>query len=300
MHGSHCTQVAVSLLWNDELSADTIIIEVRRIAGHGLEFSCRGLSDRLKIALLEASVAPIHTRGRYISLCSSVSFDGNLGLSPLNAEQFCEGLAPVFAMIRDRYYESRLEAAKMLCDALSPLPSMQLLKLALDTLLDSLQSLLTDPYEQIRQFGVMAIAEILQSEREQQGKEMATAISKRSAILASLLQLIDISPDENERLERNKQQRYMYPYETAQRRRTAMCCLATLSHRQPCLVLTALTIAGYPLEDMWLFAAAQLQDEHSRQWAENDVARCYHCGASSREASPRMLTTGNSSHLALF
>ncbi len=73
-------------------------------------------------------------------------------------EQFLTGVKPLFAMATDQFYEPRLEASKMLCDLATKEKKFLELKECHELCLKSLDALLLDDFDDVKQFAVMAFA----------------------------------------------------------------------------------------------------------------------------------------------
>jgi hypothetical protein len=82
-----------------------------------------------------------------------------LSSSKISPDQFLGGVKPIFIMSAEPFFESRLEAAKMLCDlALHPDRSLLQLPDCREQCLVALEKLVTDDFEYVRQHAMCALS----------------------------------------------------------------------------------------------------------------------------------------------
>ncbi len=82
-----------------------------------------------------------------------------LSSSKISPEQFMGGVKPIFNMAAEPFFESRLEAAKMLCDlALHPDRSLLQLPECREQCISALEGLIKDDFEYVRQHSMCALS----------------------------------------------------------------------------------------------------------------------------------------------
>lgn len=93
-----------------------------------------------------------------------VDNDLNCNFEPISKEFFLEGLEYMSSLAHDMFFESRLEAVKMLCDlsekSLQYLDSEQ----ASDIIVKALSELLNDDFEEVKEYSLMALASFVEIE----------------------------------------------------------------------------------------------------------------------------------------
>lgn len=81
----------------------------------------------------------------------------------ITSEQFLNGVQPIFVMSSEPFFESRLEAAKMLCDlAKHPEHSMLQLEQCRKSSISCLEKLVDDQFELVKQFAMCALSEFIE------------------------------------------------------------------------------------------------------------------------------------------
>jgi len=103
---------------------------------------------------------------------------------PVSDEQFFKGIQPIFVMADAPNIEARLESAKMLCDLFVQNKSQLQLEQCKQSCVRSLETLLADPFDDVRQHAIMALANLA----DIPGYEMELI---QSSILSVVLSLID-------------------------------------------------------------------------------------------------------------
>lgn len=82
-----------------------------------------------------------------------------LSSSKTSPEQFLNGVAPIFTMAVEPFFESRLESAKMLCDlALHPDRSLLQIPECREKVLTALETLVNDQFEYVKQHSMCALS----------------------------------------------------------------------------------------------------------------------------------------------
>ena len=162
----------------------------------------------------KSSITPLHSPMRS-PFSSFYSKDGFSTKKPTQQE-FLDGIQPIFMMIRhkDSTVESRIQAAKMLCDV----SSKNLCYLELDAFrsdcIQALKTLIVDDNADVRQYAVMATAAFAEL-------PCYVEMILHSCLLVAMFELVENSPCPEE------------AYATAQVRRTAAILLANLSKSHP-------------------------------------------------------------------
>jgi hypothetical protein len=81
---------------------------------------------------------------------------GALSCTPISDEEFSRGVQPIFNMCGSKIYEARLEGSKMLCDLFQQGPSQLQLPPVARACIESVEKLLCDGFDDIKQHSVMA------------------------------------------------------------------------------------------------------------------------------------------------
>lgn len=134
-------------------------------------------------------------------------------------QEFLDGIQPIFMMIKhkDSTVESRIQAAKMLCDVSGKNICYLELEAFRIECASALKALLTDDDADVRQYAVMATAAFAEL-------PCYVKLFLDSSILVAMFELVESTPSPEE------------AYATAQVRRTAASLLAILSKSHPYIV----------------------------------------------------------------
>lgn len=179
------------------------------------------------------------------------------GVNPTNLvteEQFLKGIRPIYSMATDGLFEPRLEASKMLCDLALKEKKFLENKECFELCMKSLEKLLNDDFEDVKQFAVMAFALFAEIPFYQERLS--------SFVLDGLIQLINNCPRE------------LPAYYSAQMRRKSAQGLSFLAKSNPMKIMEQLKNMGYQTERDWLDHCATVFDKKTREFALQ-IAVCY-------------------------
>jgi len=173
--------------------------------------------------------------------------DGVFNSKKATEQEFLEGIQPIFMMIKHKNssIESRIQAAKMLCDV----SGKNLCYLELESFrtecVSALKTLLDDDDADVRQYAVMATAAFA---------ELPSYVKMllHSSILVAIFELVESTPSPVE------------AYATAQVRRTAASLLATLCKSDPNTVKAELEKQHCDIEG-WLKIVYTIEDLRTRE-----------------------------------
>jgi hypothetical protein len=243
----------VSIFWDPQ--AFDHMVEVKRFYGEG--FGLHDLFHALQQAVLKEK-APATKKGGFLSRKAlplppafARSSSGNT-----SEESFIEGVQPIFRMAQEIFLESRLEAAKMLCDlAAKKQPYLQL-PACVDGCVNALCVLLAeDQWEDVKQIAIVALSSFLEL------PAYKDSFAKREE-LSLLADLVANCP--------NKDQAYLY----AEVRRKAALSLKLVSQSHAGDVLGVLQSQGYKSVDQWTSHVYSITDDRCRDLA-NELSTCY-------------------------
>mmetsp|Transcript_4438 Transcript_4438/g.4854 ORF Transcript_4438/g.4854 Transcript_4438/m.4854 type:complete len:425 (+) Transcript_4438:157-1431(+) len=173
----------------------------------------------------------------------------------ISEEQFLSGLKPIQSMSSDQFYEPRLEASKMLCDLATKEKKFLELKECHELCLKSLDALLLDDFDDVKQFAVMAFASFAEFPLYQK-----SFLELRA--LESLVHLINNCPRE------------IPSYHSAQMRRKAAIGLSLLARAHPNEMREVLVDMGYETEQAWLDHCGTILDKRTRE-AAMSMSKCF-------------------------
>lgn len=178
------------------------------------------------------------------------SFSGlSLSYKKPTQQEFLDGIQPIFKMLdhKDSTVESRIQAAKMLCDLSTKNNSYLEIDAFRIPCMKRLAILVNDEDADVRQYAVMAIKAFA---------ELPCYLEPilHSCILVALFELLEHTPTAQE------------AYATAQIRRTAASLLATLSKSHPYTVKEGLERQDCNVEK-WLKTVPGIADLRTRESA---------------------------------
>lgn len=193
-------------------SSDDYIIEAIRIKGDAKPF--HAFYKDFKSQLTNKIDEP--TKEMHLTL---------LPAPPLTETQFLHAVAPFFAMSKCEFFETRLEAVKMLCDLLGRHSEHLNSPVFVQGCVQSLEALVIDDFEDVRQHAIIAFNLLVKSPYPSFRLALV-----RSTALPMLLSMVDRPPEP--------------AYETLQVRREAAHVLATLAKFDAAGVLATLQEGG--------------------------------------------------------
>ncbi len=171
MNGSDHREIHVNIYWDS--NAEDHIIEMNRVRGDGLFPSTGEFYEVVrKYVLGEKYTAPkvVPTRRPMMPgpppLKRAATIPGASAPSMLpppapvstgvSKEMFLKGIKPIISMAEDYFFEPRLEAVKALCDIAKRSDELLAIDECRDSIVRVLNGLITDEFDDIRQFAVMA------------------------------------------------------------------------------------------------------------------------------------------------
>lgn len=163
LNGSDLREIHINCYWDSNIQDH--VIEMNRVKGDGLFPSTNEFYEILRQKVLgEHYTPPKVIPGRRpmmagpppLLLKRSSGSSGLPILPSVTEEMFLKGIKPIFAMAEDNYFEPRLEAAKALCDMSKRDRKMLLLSSCQQNIINCLNLLLQDEFDDIKQFAVMA------------------------------------------------------------------------------------------------------------------------------------------------
>jgi len=158
LNRSNVRELNVNVYWDDKMKDH--LVEVRRVYGDGVFIFGADIFAELVSGITREPLREMSS-GKLRRMDFTVPEDMLMELQ-LTLEQFIEGLRPVLTMANDQYYETRIEAVKMLCE----LPGSNgngrddqflLDETVVNEITPVLQKLLKDPFEDIQEFAVVAV-----------------------------------------------------------------------------------------------------------------------------------------------
>jgi len=166
-------------------------------------------------------------------------------------QEFLDGIQPIFMMIKhkDSTVESRIQAAKMLCDVSGKNICYLELEAFRTECVNALKALLNDEDADVRQYAVMATAAFAEL-------PCYVELILHSSILVAMFELVESTPSHSE------------AYVTAQVRRTAASLLAILSKSHPYIVKAELEKQHCDVEG-WLKNTSVLSREEDLRTRES-------------------------------
>lgn len=171
-------------------------------------------------------------------------------------EQFLEGIRCIFTMAREPFIETKLEAAKMICELTAEDHQFLTLQDCKTGIMSSLELLIADQDEEdVRQLAIVALAQFSEIPGYQ-------AEIIRCSVLSDIFLLADDVPVGEP------------VFETAQVRRESGRILANITSYDPCRVVKLLQDKDVPVED-WM--KKDLADERLRihaNKAKNYMKKC--------------------------
>lgn len=231
------------------------LLEFRRVYGDGIFDFDTDLCSALKVAFGQAT----STQGKQQGFLRSWSSQSGFFVPEFTFEEFQLSFQPILTLAEDPYYESRSEAVKILCEVLLQPANIAMIRsqpeLCLYPLLNTLSNLLQDHFEDIVEFAIVSITQLI--ERCQDSVELLQVIAsyQQGTLITLLLQQL-----KNER----KAQDY---YLNTQRRRLAAQALTCLAMSSPVLVSQHLQVKGYTTRSAWMDHAEMLRDKTLRSHA---------------------------------
>jgi len=169
-------------------------------------------------------------------------------------QEFLDGIQPIFMMIKhkDSTVESRIQAAKMLCDVSGKNICYLELEAFRTECVNALKALLNDEDADVRQYAVMATAAFAEL-------PCYVELILHSSILVAMFELVESTPSHSE------------AYVTAQVRRTAASLLAILSKSHPYIVKAELEKQHCDVEG-WLKNTSVLSREEDLRTRESSMS----------------------------
>lgn len=212
IRGSSCCEIQVFIYQDRQTSR--FIVETHRIKGDSKPF--------------------LSFHRDFKSLVTSAKKDkplSQLQFTPLDPpsvsdELFLEGLRPIFVMADAPNIEARLESAKMLCDLFVLSKSQLQLEQCKRSCVSSLERLLQDPFDDVKQHAIMALANLA----DIPGYEIE--LIRSHSILSIVVGLID----EDDSVSQSNQ------FETIQMRRECARILSSLTRHFATAVSTKVTL----------------------------------------------------------
>lgn len=178
---------------------------------------------------------------------------GSLSCSPITDDEYYRGLMPIFRMAEATNYEARLEAAKMLCDLFQQNQSQLQLPEVMQACVRSLEALVKDGFEDIKQHAIMAMSVL--SDLQCYKSDLITSSS-----LAVVVSLVTENPEPN------------LSYETIQIRRECAKILITLAQFNAAGVVESISrLHGATFLPHWFDQVQQLEDVRLRSHSEKAI-----------------------------
>lgn len=161
-----------------------------------------------------------------------MGFMGRLPANPVTPASFLTGITPIFNMAKESYFEPRLEASKMLCDlAQHREPALLQLVECRDQVIHSLESMVDDSFDAVKQHSMCALAAFVQT------PGYAESLVSKSNTLRVLFQAVVTTPSEP-------------AYETIQSRRECARVLCAVAKCDAVAVMTALRLGGVNINEL--------------------------------------------------
>jgi hypothetical protein len=190
------------------------------------------------------------------SLSSSAS---SSSASSVTEEQFLKGIQPLLQMSKETFFETRLEASKMLCDLSTKERNFLELPTCINLCCSSLELLLKDEFEDVKQFAVLALTAFAEFSSFYRSHILSSFGKSSLQEIVSLIRNVEVGSS---------------TYATAQMRRKASYLLSLLIKEFPKQISEELKEYGYDNKDSWLFHVDSLTDHRMRNYGK-EIAAIY-------------------------
>jgi hypothetical protein len=177
--------------------------------------------------------------------------------SEVTNDQFLKGLKPITSMVKDTFYEPRLEATKMLCDIAQKDKKFLNSSECQSLCFQALDKLLLDDFDDVKQFAIIAFSLFVENENYQ----------KLFLELKSLPDLVSLIGNSS---------REIPSYVQAQIRRKSSCGISLMAKSHAKEITEQLKESGYETKQQWFDHCATILDKKTREYAMNIGNSCYH------------------------